>query len=44
MFRSNKCLQLASLISTPYTEFAAILSAEQARTRRRGHVRYGNPA
>ena len=27
-----------------YTDFAAILSAEKARTRRRGHVRYGNPA
>src|ERR1700722_19802203 len=30
--------------SACYNWVAAILSAEKARTRRRGHVRYGNPA
>jgi hypothetical protein len=40
----HKALQLASLISTAYTEIAAVWSAKWARIRRRGHVRYGNPA
>jgi hypothetical protein len=37
-------LKFASLASPAILGVAVILSAEKARTRRRGHVRYGNPA
>lgn len=37
--------RLASLCATPYTEIAAIHQrAWEGMTRRRGHVRNGNPA
>jgi hypothetical protein len=40
----KKLRQLASLLPTAYTEFAAIHDVGGEMTRRRGHVRYGNPA
>jgi hypothetical protein len=36
--------QLATLLATAYTEFAAIHTLGEEMTRRRGHVCHGNPA